>query len=150
MNPNKAHGHFNIRMPMPKICDLTIYRPLEIVFKETLNTGLFPSKWKKENIALTHKKGNKQVLKNYRLVWMSPICGKIFERLIFNEMFSFFLKITYFHQINLGSNIGILALNSYYPLHIKSFSHLMKDMKIEAYSYIFSIYLYILRYGTKD
>ena len=137
-------------MRMPEICDSTIYRPFEIVFKENLNTGLFPSKWKRENIAPTHKKGIKQVLKNYRLVSRSPICGKIFETLIFNEMFSFFLKITFFHQICLGSNLGILTLNSYYPLHIKSFSHFMKDMKIEAYSCIFSIYLYILRYGTKD
>ena len=31
------------------------------------------------------------MLKNYRRVSLFPICGKIFERLIFNEMFRFFL-----------------------------------------------------------
>ena len=38
-----------------------------------------------------HKKGDKQTLKNYRPVSLLPTCGKIFERLIYNEMFGFFL-----------------------------------------------------------
>ena len=38
-----------------------------------------------------HKKGDKQTLKNYRPVSLLPICGKIFERLIYNKMFGFFL-----------------------------------------------------------
>ena len=38
-----------------------------------------------------HKKGDKQTLTNYRPVSLLPICGKIFERLIYNEMFGFFV-----------------------------------------------------------
>ena len=45
---------------------------------------------KKGNITPIHKKGHKQNIKNYRPVSLLPICGKIFERLIFNEMFIFF------------------------------------------------------------
>ena len=37
------------------------------------------------------KKGDKQTLKNYRPVSLLPICSKCFERLIYNEMFGFFL-----------------------------------------------------------
>ena len=65
---------------------------LEVIFKEALIIGLFPSKWKKGNIAPIHKIGDKQVLKNYRSVSLLPICGKIFERLIFNKMVSFLLE----------------------------------------------------------
>ena len=43
LNPNKAHSHDNISVHMLKICGSTIYRPLEIIFKEALSTGLFPS-----------------------------------------------------------------------------------------------------------
>ena len=39
-----------------------------------------------------HKKGDKQVLRNYRPVSLLPICGKIFERLIYNSLFGFFTK----------------------------------------------------------
>ena len=37
-----------------------------------------------------HKKGDKQVLKNYRPVPLLPICGKIFQKLILNTLYSFF------------------------------------------------------------
>ena len=39
-----------------------------------------------------HKKGDKQVLRNYRPVSLLPICGKIFERLIYNNLYEFFIK----------------------------------------------------------
>ena len=92
LNPNKAHGHDNISIRMLKICSSSIYGPLELIFKEALSTGLFPSNWKIGNIAPIHKKGDKQILKNYRPVSLLPICGKIFERLIFNDLFNFLLE----------------------------------------------------------
>ena len=77
---------------MFKTCGDTICKPLELIFKQALTTCLFPSEWTKGNIVSCYKKGDKQNLKNYRPVSLLPICGKIFERLIFNEMFSFFLS----------------------------------------------------------
>ena len=64
LNPNKAHGHDNISIPMLKICGSSIYAPLELIFKEALSTGLFPSNWEKGNIVPIHKKADKQILKN--------------------------------------------------------------------------------------
>ena len=61
-----------------------------MIFKQALLTGVFPSEWKKENIVHIHKKGDKQNIKNYRPVSLLLICGKIFERLIFNEIFIYF------------------------------------------------------------
>ena len=92
LNPNKAHGHDNISIRMLKICGWFIYGPLELIFKEALSTGLFPSNWKKGNIVPIHKKGEKQIFKNYRPVSLFPICGKILERLIFSELFNFLIK----------------------------------------------------------
>ena len=36
-----------------------------------------------------HKKGNKQLVSNYRPVSLLPICSKIFEKLIFNCIYDF-------------------------------------------------------------
>ena len=44
---------------------------------------------KKGNIVLIHRKSDKQNLKNYRPVSKLPISGKIFERLISNEIFNY-------------------------------------------------------------
>ena len=38
------------------------------------------------------KKGEKQLLQNYRSVPLLPICGKIFERNIFNPIFEYLEK----------------------------------------------------------
>ena len=91
LNPNKAHGHDNISIRLLKICDHTICKSLELIFKQALTTGVFLSEWKKGNILLCYKKGDKENIKNYRPVSLLPIWRKCFERLIFNEMFSFFL-----------------------------------------------------------
>ena len=65
---------------------------LEIIFKSYIGEGQFPSGWKKANVITTHKKGNKQVSKNYRPDSVLPICGKIFEHLLYNSLFEFFIK----------------------------------------------------------
>ena len=90
LDPNKAHGHDNISIRMVKVCGPSIYKPLEIIFNQCLETGVFPSEWKKGNIVPIHKKGDKQMLQNYRPLSLLPMCGKILERLMFNEMFEFF------------------------------------------------------------
>ena len=76
---------------MLKICGIAICKPLELIFKQALTPIVFRSEWKKGNIVPCYKKDNKKNIKNYRPVSLLPILGKIFERLIFSEMFSFFL-----------------------------------------------------------
>ena len=45
---------------------------------------------KKANVVPSYKKNDKQLVKNYRPISLLPICGKIFERLIYNKLFHFF------------------------------------------------------------
>ena len=73
---------------------------MQLIFNQCLDTNVltinqcnvFPLEWKKVNIVPVHKKGDKQSLKNYRPVSLLPICDKILERLIFNEMFRFLIE----------------------------------------------------------
>ena len=88
---NKVHGHGNISIHIFNICGANICKPLELVFKQALTTGVFTSEWKKGNIVPCYKKGDKQNLKNYRPVSLLPTRRKIFEKLILHEIFSFFL-----------------------------------------------------------
>ena len=66
-----------------------IVKPLAIIFKNCIDNGVFPDIWKKSNIIPIHKKGDKQITDNYRPVSLLPICGKIFEKLLFNSTFKF-------------------------------------------------------------
>ena len=77
---------------MIKLCGNSICKPLSIIFKDSLSEGKFPHEWKKANVVPVYKKGNKQSLENYRPISLLPICSKIFEHLIYNEMFTFFTE----------------------------------------------------------
>ena len=92
LDPNKAHGHDEISILILKICGDSNCRPLSIILKTYFRTGIFPLELKKANIVPIHKKGDKQTVINYRPVSLLPICGKIFERLLYNEMLNFFLE----------------------------------------------------------
>ena len=66
LHVSKAHGCDDISICMIKICDQSIIKPLPIIYQNCLNTGTFPDIWKKSNIVPVHKKGDKQVVNNYR------------------------------------------------------------------------------------
>ena len=59
------------------------------MFQNCIDTRTFPDTWKKSNIVPVHKKGDKQIVDNYRPVSLLPILGKIFERVIFNPIFEY-------------------------------------------------------------
>ena len=44
------------------------------------------------NVVPAHNKSDKQILKNYRPVSLLSICGKVFERLINNSLFEYFIE----------------------------------------------------------
>ena len=92
LDPNKAHGHDMSSMRIVKICDDSICKSLKLIFKSCLESGKFPSEWKKTNVVPIHKKGDKQILKNYRPISLLPMTGKILERLLYDTMFEFFTK----------------------------------------------------------
>ena len=73
--------------------------------------GIFTSVWKKGNIVPVHKKNDKQRLNNYRPISLLPICSKIFERIIFNEIFRFFIKNDLISQHQSGFKPGDSCIN---------------------------------------
>ena len=87
LGSNKTHGYDNLSVCMLKICGDSFFVSLS---QQARLTGVFSSEWIKEIIVPIHKKGDKQIIKNYRPVSILPICGKIFEKLIFNKMFIYF------------------------------------------------------------
>ena len=52
-----------------------------------MQNGSFPNNCKKSNVVPIHKKGDRQLLLDYKPVSLLPICSKIFERIIFNPIF---------------------------------------------------------------
>ena len=89
---NKAHGHDDILIMMLKLYQKSILKPLKLIFENCLRTRLFPDQLKKANAVPIHKKGDKQLIENYRPVSLLSVCGKVFESLIFNSLFNYLKK----------------------------------------------------------
>ena len=92
LDSSKAHGYDNISIKMIKICNESVIIPLKIIFEEPLKKGIFKDIWKKGNIIPAHKKEDKTLINNYRPISLLPIFGKIFERVIYNSLFNYFLS----------------------------------------------------------
>ena len=89
LNPNKATGSDGISGQMLLLCDDSVVLPLKIIFQNILETSTYPDMWKLANITPIFEKGNKQLIKNYRPISLLPICGKMFEKIIFNNLYSY-------------------------------------------------------------
>ena len=89
LNSNKAHGWDDISIRMVKMCDESIAYPLKMIFETALKSGIYPDKWKKANVVPVHKKESKNILKNYRPISLLPVCGKIFDKCIYNSLYSY-------------------------------------------------------------
>ena len=48
--------------------------------------------WKLTNVMPIHKKGSKQLTKNYRPISLLPICGKVFERIVFKHLYNYLVS----------------------------------------------------------
>ena len=117
---------------MLKICGSSIYGSLELIFKEALGTGLFPSNWERGNIVPIHKKGDKQILKNYRPVSLLPICGKIFKRLIFNEIFNFLLENNLILSNKSGFKPGDSCINQIFYITHKICNSFHEELEVKS------------------
>ena len=121
LNPNKFHGWDNRSIRAITLCGKSIVYPLKLIFEASLQGGEFPDYWKKANLVPVHKKESKNLVKNYRPISLLLIFGKIFERVIFKDLFLIAsIKTNYLLDANLAFYLVILAFHSYYLLFMIS------------------------------
>ena len=87
LTPNKANGSDVISGQMLLLCDDSAVLPLRIIFGHILSTATYPDIWKLANVTPIFKKGDKQLIGNYRPISLLPLCGKFFEKIIFNNLY---------------------------------------------------------------
>ena len=54
-----------------------------------MRLGIFPQKSKVGKVSPIFQKGDVQLFDNYRPISVLPIFGKIFEKIIYNRLYSF-------------------------------------------------------------
>ena len=76
---------------MVKLCGEHLCVPLKIIFENILETGIFPDQWKEANVTPAHTKNDKQIISNYRPISLLPIVAKVFERIIFKNLYNYLI-----------------------------------------------------------
>ena len=59
------------------------------LYNKNITSGVFPVNCKTGKITPVYKKGNAELLENYRPVSTLPIFGKIFEKIIYRRLYSY-------------------------------------------------------------
>ena len=84
---NKSNGPDNFGNIIFKFCSATLSKSLVLLFQTMSNKGKFPSIWKKSQITPIYKEGSKAEVNCYRPISLLCCVSKIFEKVIFDEIY---------------------------------------------------------------
>ena len=90
LHSKNSAGHDTILTRTLKAIQPAIIKPITLIINQSLNTGVFPSKLKIAKVIPVYKKGNKILLENYRPISLLPSLSKIYEKIVFNQLYSYF------------------------------------------------------------
>ena len=66
-----------------------IENSLAFLFNTSIETSQFPDSWKVARITPIFKDGDKTEKPNYRLISVLPVISKLFEKLVFNQLYQY-------------------------------------------------------------
>ena len=93
LDPKKATGSDNISNAILKRCSIGLAKPLCIIFNKSIQTGVFPTRWKLANVSPIFKqKGDIKKCNFYRPISLLCCTSKILEKLMFSHIYEFLRK----------------------------------------------------------
>ncbi len=103
MKPKSSCGIDGLSIKLLKMTKEVFIEPLLIIINQTLSTGIFPEKLK------VYQKDDQTQFTNYRPISLLPVISKIFERIIYNQVYNVFIKEKAFlMQVSMVSDLNIL------------------------------------------
>lgn len=92
VNVSKATGLDNISNRILKIAAPVIYQQLTDIFNLSIKLNVFPTDWKKAKVLPVFKSGERDDPGNYRPISVLPTIVRLFERLIYNQFYSYLVN----------------------------------------------------------
>ena len=117
MKNTKATGHDNLSLKFIKDGFFVIGPLLLCIINTSIATNTFPDTWKHSIIKPLLKSGDEQLPSNYRPISLLPVCSKILEKVIANQLSKFlesrnvFHKNQYAYRSGLGTQDALLNIN---------------------------------------
>ena len=89
LDTNKATGLDRIPYKLLKLSSSIVGPSLAYVFKCCIDAEIFPNEWKIAKVTPLFKKGFKRELGNYRPISVLPLVSKIFEKIIYRQLYDY-------------------------------------------------------------
>lgn len=102
LKQSKSSGIDDVPNFVIKGCAMEICEPLSYIMNNSLNEGIFPDQLKKAQIKPLYKKGDHNVLDNYRPINLLPSFSKIFETIMVTRLTDYFVKYNLFNECQHG------------------------------------------------
>ena len=102
LKPNASSGQDEISNNLLKKIEPIITKPLTFIINQSLKTGIYPDKLKIAKITPIYKKEYKHHIENYRPISILPSISKIFEKVIYNQLYAYFVDNNYFSKTQYG------------------------------------------------
>ena len=88
LNVNKAVGEDLISHKVLKNICHSISKPLCILYNKSLHTSTFPNIWKSAIVMPLFKKGDQNLVTNYRPISLLSCLGKLMERVVYKHLYN--------------------------------------------------------------
>ena len=108
IDEKKATGLDMIPSKLLKMAANIVAPSLTSIFSKSILTGIYPNDWKTAKVTPLFKKGIKSDPNNYRPISVIPIISKVFERIVYNQLFHYLDD----NKLLLGCQSGFRSLHS--------------------------------------
>ena len=106
LKPKSSSGYDGISTKLLQTIKSAILKPITTIINQMLITGIFPDKLKIAKVAPVYKKDDETLFTNYRPISMLPSISKIFEKVIFNQLYNYFQENNLFYSAQYGFREG--------------------------------------------
>jgi hypothetical protein len=97
-----SSGEDGISTKLLKAISPAVIEPLTIIINQSLLTGIFPQKLKIAKVVPIFKSKDKSDINNYRPVSLLPAISKVFERVVYNQLYNYLKQNNLLHKNQFG------------------------------------------------
>ena len=97
-----SYGHDGLSSLLLKTIKNDVSGSLAIIINQSLDTGVFPNKFKLAKVVPIFKKDDDTKFSNYRPISILPTISKVFERVIFEQLYNYLNSLNLFYHRQYG------------------------------------------------
>lgn len=106
MKPKTSSGQDGISSALLKDVHLITVKVLTLIINQSLSTGICPDRLKIAKVVPIFKKDNPHITGNYRPISLLPVISKVFEKVVFDQLYKYLDKNNLLYKSQYGFRKG--------------------------------------------